>query len=205
MGNPYRHHEIQKPEAPKSGELVYRPTGRNDRSAGGRAGFKLFTLPTILGFVVGGLVSPWAGIGAFAALLAVLVWRGKTHPENVFVLRVTAGELAILPMGSKESVFRTRLDALDDVVLETHTVERHLDTAAGAVNFGMGAYTPSVAAATDTNRIALVSTDSGSHRLTSEYFGHAETVEQFAKVRSFLRSMGWVPLSERDEDEDEDD
>ena len=122
---------------------------------------------------------------------------------SLVVLRVTRGDLAILPMGSTQEVFRTRLDALDDVVLETKTIERHMDTAAGAVNIGMGGLTPSIAAATDTNRIALVPAEGDSHVLTKDYFGHAESVEQFAKVRTFLRSMGWIPLSERGEDDDD--
>lgn len=207
MGGPYRQSEAEKPAEPKSGELVYRPTERSDRNSGGRSGFKLFALPCILGLVVGALVHQWAGLGAAAALFGIIWWWGKRHPENVVVLRVTRGELALLPMGSSQEMFRTKLDALDDVILETHTVERHMDTAAGAVNIGMGAYTPSIAAATDTNRIALVPAEGASHALTKDYFGHGESVEQFAKVRTFLRSMGWVPLSERgeaDEEEDED-
>ena len=137
VASPYRQNETTKPAEPKSGELVYRPTERNDRNAGGRSGFKLFALPCVLGLVVGAFVGQWAGVGAFAALLALLVWWGKKHPENVVVLRVTRGELAIVPMGANEAVFRTHLEALDDVVLETHTVERHMDTAAGAVNIAL--------------------------------------------------------------------
>lgn len=203
MGGPYRHNDAGKPAEPKSGELVYRPTERSDRNAGGRGGFKLFALPCVLGLLVGSLVHQWAGIAAAAALFGLLWWWGKKHPENVVVLRVTRGDLAILPMGSTQEVFRTRLDALDDVVLETKTIERHMDTAAGAVNIGMGGLTPSIAAATDTNRIALVPAEGDSHVLTKDYFGHAESVEQFAKVRTFLRSMGWIPLSERGEDDDD--
>jgi hypothetical protein len=207
--SPYRQNEAEKPSEPKSGELVYRPTERNDRFSGGRHGFKLFAPPCLLGLVVGGLVTEWAGVVAFAALLGFLIWWSRRRPENVVILRVTRGELAVIPMGSSREVFRARLDALDDVVLETKTVERVMETAAGAVNIGMGPLAPSVASATDTNRIALEPAEGAPHALTKDYFGHAESIEQFAKVRTFLRTMGWTPLSERgegdDEEEDEED
>jgi len=203
VASPYRDIEEARATDPKSGELVYRPEERNDRIAAGRSALRLFAVPTLVGAVLGELWTPTAGVLAFAVLLVGFVWWSRRRPRDVVVLRVHDGVLRVLPLGSRREMFRVRLDDLDDVVLETKTVERHLDTSAAAVNIGMGPLTPSIAAATDTKRIALESRR-GAHTLTREFFGHTETTEWFAKIRRFLRSAGWTPRSEREGAEEDD-
>lgn len=200
--NPYRQHEETKVPEPKSGELVYRPQERNDRMSAGRSGFRLLALPTLAGGIAGVAAGPTAASAVFVVLLGGLLWRQRKRPEHVVVLRVDRGELCVLAFGSDREMFRVRLDDLDDVVLETKAVERLMDTSAGAVNIGMGAINPSIAVPTETKRIVLETSEDETHALTTEFFGHSETTEWFAKIRRFLRSVGWTPLAERSEDED---
>jgi hypothetical protein len=201
--SPYREMEQTKAPEPRSGELVYRPQGRTDRFAGGNWGFRMFAPAVVVGLVVGWAWTETAGVLAFAALLARFIWVSRTKPKDVMVLRVESGELTVLPMGSKDESYSVRLEDLHDVAMETKSVERVLETGANVVNIGMGAYAPSVASATDTNRITLEASRRQPFALTQEFYGHAETTEWFAKVRVFLRSVGWTPLDERAEDEDD--
>jgi hypothetical protein len=198
--SPYRHVEAAKAQAPKSGELVYRPQGRTDRFAAGYSGFRMFGPPAVVGCVVGWFWSQTAGVIAFCLLVGRAIWLSRKKPKDVIVLRVDDGLLTVRPMGSEMEAFSVRLVDLHDVVLDTKSVQRVLETSANVVNIGMGPLTPSVASATDTNRIALETATRKPYALTEEYFGHGDTTEWFAKVRVFLRSVGWTPLAEREDD-----
>jgi hypothetical protein len=202
---PYREIEAAKTPERKSGELVYRPQERLDRMAGGHAGFRMYAIPALLGAIVGKLWAIEAGVVVFVALAAAAYGWSRKRPKDVVVLRVEGGELSVLPFGSKETTFRVKLDELEDVVLETKSVERVMDVGANAVNIGMGPLAPNIGPPSETKRITLESAKRGTHTLTQEFFGHAETIEWFAKIRSFLRSCGWTPLSEREEEEEDDD
>lgn len=181
-------------------ELVYRPDPRKDRMAAGHEGFRLYLIPGIVGLVVGVAVHAAAGSAAFVVLAALFYWRSRKQPEDVVVLRVASRVLEVSPMGASHPAFRVALDELEDVVLETKSIERVMDVGANAVNIGMGPLAPNIAAPTDAKRIVLESERSGRFTLTKEYFGDVDTTEWFAKIRSFLRSAGWTPLDEREED-----
>lgn len=191
------------PEA-KSGELVYRPADRVDRIAAGNSGFRLVAVPTVAAVIVGSVVAVEAGVVAFLVTIGGVVWWSRKRPKNVIALRVAGGELRVLPMGSDREAFKVRLDALDDVVLETKSVERVMDVGANAVNIGMGPIAPTIGPPSETKRIVLEASSGSVHALTDEFFGHTETTEWFAKVRRFLRSTGWTPLAERAEEDRED-
>ena len=205
MTSPYR--EVERAKAPeqKSGELVYRPADRVDRIAAGNSGFRLVAVPTVAAVIVGSVVAVEAGVVAFLVAIGGVVWWSRKRPKNVIVLRVAAGELRVVPMGSDRETFKVRLDALDDVALETKSVERVMDVGANAVNIGMGPIAPTIGPPSETKRIVLEPSSGSGHALTDEFFGHTETTEWFAKIRRFLRSAGWTPLSEREEREEEED
>ncbi len=204
MTSPYRKSEEIAAPPRKSGEMVYRPRERSDRVAAGRGAIHLFALPAIAGGIVGAMVRVEAGAGVFLALVAANYYRSHKQPADAVVLRVADGELCVLPMGSKKESFRTKLADLDNVAMETKAVERVLDVGANAVNIGMGQLAPNVAPSGDTRRIVLEAR-SGTHILTKEFFGDAETLEHFAQIRRFLRGVGWTPLPEREEEEEEED
>jgi hypothetical protein len=204
--SPYREVEATKPPEPVSAELHYRPRGRVDTVSAWRSGLHLVTVPTAAGVVLAAAVTVEAGVIGFLAALAGVAWWSRKHPKDVIVLRVSGGELSVLPMGSKRESFRVKLAELDDVVLETRQVERVMDVGPNVVNIGMGPIAPGIASATDTKRIVLEPARGEPHVLTKDFFGHAETTEWFAKLRLFLRKAGWVPLAEREEtDEDPED
>lgn len=78
-----------------------------------------------------------------------------------------------------------------------------MDVGSNAVNIGMGPLSPNIAPKTDTKRIALRTSKRREHALTTEFYGHTDSTEWFAKIRRFLRSVGWTPREERiDEDEE---
>jgi hypothetical protein len=147
-------------------------------------------------------------VGFLASIAGVVIWS-RQHPKDVVVLKVAGGALRVFPMGSKTESFRVELADLDDVVLETRSVERVMDVGANVVNIGTSALSPNIATPTETKRIVLEPAKGSPHALTKEFFGHAETTEWFAKVRLFLRNTGWTPLVEREdrdaEEDDEDD
>jgi hypothetical protein len=202
--SPYRAPEKEAAPEPKSGELVYRPVERVDRSSAGSSGFKLVAIPTAVGVVLGAAVAVEAGVVGFLVAIAGVVYWSKRHPKDVVVLKVSGGELRVHAMGSAHEAFSVKLDDLDDIVLETKEVQRVMDIGANVVNIGMGPIAPSVASPSETKRIVLEPAKGSPHELTKEFFGHAETTEWFGKVRKFLRDMGWTPLSEREEQDDED-
>ena len=159
---------------------------------------------------MGMAVTVEAGVVGFIAVLAGLVIWGRKFPKDVIRLEVGGGRLRVFPMGSKKESFSVKLEDLDDVVLDTKQVERVMDIGSNAINIGTSALTPNIATPTETKRIVLEPAKGSTHALTKEFFGHAETTEWFAKVRKFLRDMGWTPLAEREdadeeEEEDEDD
>lgn len=203
MTSPYREVEKEKPPEPKSGELVYAPTERVDRVGAGSSGFRLVAIPTVVAVVVGVLLPVEVAVGAFLASVGGVVWWSRKRPKNVIVLRVSAGELRVLPMGSDRESFRVRLAELDDIELETKSVERVMDVGSNAVNIGTGNLAPNIGPPTETKRIVLDPSEGDTHALTADFFGHTETMEWFAKIRVFLRSMGWTPLAERGESERE--
>lgn len=203
MASPYRAPEKQPAPEQKSGELVYRPVERVDRNSAGSSGFRLFAGPTAVGVALGMAVTVEAGVVGFIAVLAGLVIWGRKFPKDVIRLAVEGGQLRVYPMGSKKESFSVKLDELDDVVLDTKQVERVMDIGANAINIGTSALTPNIATPTETKRIVLEPAKGSTHALTKEFFGHAETTEWFAKVRKFLRDMGWTPLAEREEKDDD--
>jgi hypothetical protein len=204
VASPYRAAEKEPAPEQKSGELVYRPVERVDRNSAGNSGFRLFAAPTAVGVAMGMAVTVEAGIVGFLAVLAGLVIWGRKFPKDVVRLEVAGGHLRVFPMGSKKESFSVKLDDLDDVVLDTKQVERVMDIGANAINIGTSALTPNIATPTETKRIVLEPAKGATHALTKEFFGHAETTEWFAKVRKFLRDMGWTPLAEREETDDDD-
>lgn len=203
MVNPYREVELAPPPKPKSGTFVYRPKERGDRIANGRATIGLFALPSVAAIILGNVFTLEIGALAFGVSLAASFWWSRRYPKDVVLFRVEDGELRISPMGSPREVLRVDLDGLDDVQMETKRVQRVLDSGTGAVNIGLGPLAPAVGAVSEAKRIVLTLEGGRSHTLTSDFFGDVDTSEWFAKMRVFLRSVGWVPLSERGESESE--
>lgn len=204
MTSPYREIEKEKPAEPKSGQLVYRPAERVDRISAGASGFQLFAAPTAVAVVVGMLLPIEAAIGAFFFSLGGVVLYSRKRPKNVVVLKVAGGELRVFPMGRENDAFSVRLDDLDDVVMETKSVERVMEVGSNAINIGTGGIAPNIGPPSETKRIVLEPAKGSPYSLTNEFFGHNETNEWFAKVRLFLRNVGWTPLAEREEADEED-
>lgn len=202
--SPYRRPAPGPPERPAA-QLVYTPGQRED-SRGSLRGTLLLVGPgSLTGAILWAFVDGGVALGgaALAAGISAAVWW-RTSGRAV-VLRVNAEELHVA--APRRPAFRARLSDLDDVQLETKTVEREIE--GGNANLGATYLNPRIAPPTDTNRIVLAARGRPPFALTREFHGHVDTLEWFSKIRVFLRSCGWTPADERDdstpdEDEDED-
>jgi len=192
---PYRD-PAPKVSRPAKAELTYVPLERTDRGSGMTAAFQIVALPTVLFCVVWKTVGPTEGAVAWVIALALSVWMWRRTPKPGAVLRVEDGVLLVRPRGAKETLYRVRLLDLDDVVLQTKTVERVVDIATG--NPYARTLNPQIAPKTDTNRIALEGRGEAEFALTDEYQSHSDTLDWFGKIRVFLRRNGWTPIDERE-------
>ena len=192
--NPYRAIDATDERVATESELVYSPAARGDRQAGVSSALRIVALPSAVGAAAWQLAGGTIGLIAVLASGAASLWYARRRPKDVVVLRVQGGTLRVVPYGAKTPVFAVALEDLRDITLETKTVERIVE---GDPNLGATYLNARIAPPTDTNRIVL-ETNATSFPLTQAYFGHADTVEWFAKIRVFLRNAGWVPAIERE-------
>ncbi len=129
----------------------------------------------------------------FVAALAYVGWRWvRLRKETEVVLRIEDDTLVIQRF--RAAPVRVALRALDDVEIESKEVQKvgHDSNPIYGLSFNRH-----VAPAVDVARVALVRAGDLPLRLGDEWVSHGETSEDFRKVRLFLRSRGWIPLSER--------
>jgi hypothetical protein len=199
---PYRDSAVGKPATFPPGELTYVPAERKDQQSGLARVVNVVGIPAAVGAVLWRFVGEEAALGGLALALAVAVWMWHRRPKDGANLRVEDGELRVCPLGSTEPTWRVPIGDLEDVVLETKTVERVVE--GGNVNLGATYLNPRIAPPTDTNRIVLQGLGGSSVPLSATYLGHSDTLEWFGKIRVFLRKYGWTPKSEREPDSQRD-
>lgn len=139
---------------------------------------------------VGFLFDRLTGLLGFLGTMVIglLLRRRPTSP----VLHVENAVLTVTR--SHEPLLVTSLEDLHDVALDTRTI-RPVGQATGMVSHLRMVQT-SVGPAVDRSRIVLV-TRTTELSLCDEEIAHTEAVEWIARVRTFLRRAGWVPLDER--------
>jgi hypothetical protein len=177
--------------APLLAELAYFPEEERQRSSMSYLGY---FAPLVVAAIVAKLIH---GALFFPAVVVSLIgyhrYRKRQRQTPTAVLRVRDGELHVSWPGRhvEDSV---TLDELEDVVLDTKTVEYVQEATSGVPELRF--INARVGPAIDIARIEL-ETPEGSIFLTEGFVSHTDAVEWFQKVRRFLRQHGWVPMDER--------
>ena len=151
---------------------------------------------TIVVAVLVAFVEPKWSIPA-AALVAILLWynarRQRKRPGAT--LTVEDSQLVVVDAEGQE-LLRVPLDELDDVTLDTKTVQPvQVSVTTGGIPDIRSIHSP-VGSGIDNSRIELV-TVNDVIRLTEHYTSNIDATEWFSKIRRFLRKNGWTPLDER--------
>lgn len=165
---------------------------RNDSSA---IAWYLFISPLLAATFAAAVAPPWAI--PVAGLTAFLIWRrhrkAKARPTKVLTVR--SGQLVVCD-GSGQELLNIPLDHLEDVSLDTKTIQRvqeNLSSGMPELRFIDSRVGPAI----DNSRIELVTTNQVL-KLTEHHTSSTDATEWFAKIRQFLRKQGWRPLEERD-------
>ena len=181
----------RRPEARR--ELVY--SVRHPASQGLGPSFPVLVLG---GGVFAGLAAlgqTIAGFSSFVGITALHMWHRARRASGV-VLRVEGAMLLVYPWRGARRASAVALSDLHDVRLDTRTIHKEQrDTRAGVYAFAGRAGSMPV----DVSRITLVlAEDVDPIELTPDYAAYSETVEQIARMKTFLRSWGWLPRDERE-------
>jgi hypothetical protein len=193
---PYRTVTIP-PSRPAAGDTLVvvtaahaqEPTTRASRAAGALASVGALLLAFVLG--AGG----WA-LGLLALVAAVAVWRWRLPvPVSGIVLRADDGKLAVFESPTADvAMLRVPFHEVREVRLDTKTVNRAMrEVRPDGILASGHRFT------VDESRIvfALAGRDDP-WALTEARSSHAECLQWLGKIRSFLRSHGWMPEDERD-------
>ncbi len=174
--------------------VVWKDSTRDTRSKVALRGYYLLMLEVFVLSVVA-IELPEVAIGC---ALALAVYHGVRRARQVdpgFTLDVHDGALTITRAGQPEPAVLA-LSAVRDVEVERKGIERATDKQ----RFGPVTAPTELTGARDVARIVVVLDEPDAPvRLTDEYAPVFMCMEQFGKVRTFLRRHGWKPIGERDE------
>lgn len=181
--SPYREASPQPPV-----ELVY-PARATDWATWRWPEYVILVGVVVVTFVA--TQSPGWLLGAgVCTSVAFIVRRGRIAQRGV-VLRIDAGELHVNLLHRRPR--QVALSDIEGVELDTRAIQRvERDTSVvGQLTAGTRVGMPS-----EESRIVLVVGEE-SIPLTDARTRHSEALEWAGKIRMFLRSQGWLPLSER--------
>jgi hypothetical protein len=195
---PYRIPDPPEATRPPPSVLVYPAVDSSAYAAIARSAIR-----TAAGCLVVGAVADVAGVVVTAALLvavttAFAIRRARrARGGGGVVMRVERGVLAVVDRPSRELV-SVRLEQVANVTLDSKTIRKVQQGSAmiPAVRFIDSKVGPEL----DVARIVLeVNGVAEPIRLSEAYLPHMDSVEWLGKIRSFLRSHGWVPEDERED------
>jgi preprotein translocase subunit Sec61beta len=183
------------PEESSPGVLQYFPEGSRHHSS--PTPRYVFVAPVLVALVVAFVESRW--LIHSAILAAVVLWiysrrRQKKRPWATFTIE---GSELVVRNGIGDELLRGPLNEVEDVTLDTKTIERVQATmSSGGVPEIRASGSP-VGPAIDNSRIELV-TAKDVIPLTDHYTSNIDATDWFSKIRRFLRKNGWTPLDERE-------
>jgi hypothetical protein len=192
---PYRNAELSIDDPPPR-EHLYEPIHR--RAFNSAAPGCIVGAPIAVGAIVAGMGFPIAGlVAAIGSGVGLWFLHKKSRSRGSILFTVDGGRLIIERRDSNELGDAISLGAIEDVVLDTKTVERVQD--GSPLIPALQAINATVGPPADTARIEIV-TRKRSIFLTNEFLSYTETSDAIAKLRVFLRKNGWVPIDEREID-----
>jgi hypothetical protein len=184
-----------------SSELVYRT-----RHPGGDGGV---TVAVVRLWVVAALIAMVAIVEGAPAIGGLIVGLVVVHcvrrvqrasDARVVVLRVEGGVLDVTARGPSGTLLRERIERIANVELDTKAIRKLLE--ANALDPATRIIDSKVGPELDVTRIVFeVEGHAGPIRLSETYCAHMEGVYWLGKIRSFLRSHGWIPEDERPDDD----
>ncbi len=156
--------------------------------------FQLLT-PLLIGALVAAVGLPAIAVPVFfVAAIVLRIKRKRDRSRPTATLAIEGATLRVLGPTSKERL-RVPLAEVLDVGLDTKTIEQ-VQEAPGPIP-ELVFVNATVGPPIDRSRIEIVTSRSGSLRLTEEHLSHGDALEWRGKMRQFLRKQGWVPESER--------
>jgi hypothetical protein len=185
------------PEAPPPADYVYAVADHERVRALGVAVFQaLLCLPFLAGMLFLLLPSPFGALATLGGgVLLVRWWWRRRSSRGGAVLHVEGDELHVVSRKTGKLDARVRFADLRDVTLDTRTVHPMMEGSSPIP--GLRVLEAKALPTVDEKRIVLVCT-SGSVPLTEAHLPSVEVIDEFGKMRVFLRKHGWVPESERE-------
>jgi hypothetical protein len=185
----------REPETSEVSVFEYFP--EKARAGSSTEAWVVWIAPIFVTVVLVSLLPSWAAPGAVALGVAWWWWRRRLAKKPHMTLRVRNDRLRVVDARGRLR-FDCTLEELDDVLLDTKTIERVQEnpTAAPGAHFINATVGPAI----DTSRIELVTYDEVLP-LTEHYTSSIDATDWYTKIRRFLRKNGWVALLDRDEEE----
>jgi hypothetical protein len=193
--HPYRAVTLPEPRPDAPREIVYFSRDQERHVAPGRLFLQAILVSGVIAVGLSAVDHQAIGLAAMGAAMAWAIWRWhRARDIGGVLLRVREGELTVSPRNGARSLLDVPLRDLLDVRLETKSIHKVMrDTSIAAVNVGTH-----VGPEVDVTRIVLVPREPVEPlSLTEAFVPHLEAAEAFAKIRTFLRAHGWVPVDER--------
>lgn len=195
MKNPYR---VEESITDARAELIYVAGDRERHTAPVRSAMQGGMVGGVGGVIIAAAGFPSIGAALLGVAAALGVWRWRRAPEVAGItIAVERGDLHIAHRTTKEPLLDVRLVSLLDVALDTKSIRKVMPgkDAIPAVQFINTSVGPEV----DVARIVFHLADEQEPvRLSDQFLAHMDAVEWVGKIRSFLRSHGWVPADERE-------
>jgi len=194
---PYREPTLPEPEPEPRAKLVY-ATEHHERHVGP---LRTFAQKVIAGGIVGEFLS-LAGHPGFGLVVFVAggAWGAYswTRARDIVPTELIVENGSLLITGSPAAPpIRIALWRLRDVRLDTKEIQRVQGDPRFAVS-AWGSPILRVAPPVDVSRIVFdLGKRSPPIELTEAYVSYSECVEWAGRIRTFLRSHGWVPQDER--------
>lgn len=194
---PYRSADPGAPEPHAPAELAYASTDPDRGASAIRRALHVGLVGGVAGVIAVVLEHPVLGEAILAATVVWGAWPWYRAPDvGGLLLRVNEGWLLVFSRRARKPLFSLPLSQLDDVMLDTKTIKKV--TGVRSVASGLAFVDYKVGPETEEARIALVPDgDTPAFFLTEDRAPYQDSVEWIARIRTFLRKHGWVPVDER--------
>lgn len=161
-------------------------------------------LMVVLGMMlVLGAAQPIVAV-AFGVGAGLWIWSGaRQRPGARVRIHVDGGRIDI-DRGAGRDWITLTFDQLWDVRLDTKAASRNVTAArSDGMNSVFGAAS-NHNIDLDVSRIEVLTEEGDALLLNEEFFTNMHVVESLRQIRLFLRSHGWLPGDEREDEEDDD-
>ncbi len=155
----------------------------------------MMLLPGAAVIGVGGFLGTNWGLAAAVLTILVMAYRSRRKREPAHARLQTDSGRLVVTNARAELIVNLNLDDLDDVALDTRTVQR-VQEAPGTSVYDLLLFNNRLGPPVDCSRIELVTAEERVP-LTEHYTSSSDATDWFVKIRLFLRKNGWQPKAER--------